>query len=232
MIYKKNISRTDELSPAKVAELEELQNQVAQSVILKNGFLSRPRFVVGIDLAFKDDLAVTAGVVMTYPDMQKVTSRVLTHKLTFPYIPGLLVFREGPPILEILQSLPYYSKLVFVNAHGIAHPRFCGCASHVGVLSGIPTIGVASQILCGYYDTEAMAKSKSYAPLLFRNKQVGWILRSHPKNKPIIISPGHLIDLVSCLNLTKMCIRSHKLPEPLQLAHYLAVHERNSHKLG
>ena len=228
MIFKKNISKIDELSPPKITELEEIQNQVAQNVILKNSFRDLPRFVVGIDLAFRDDHAVTAGVVMTYPDMQKVTSRVSTHKLTFPYIPGLLVYREGPPILEMLQSLHYYSKLVFVNAHGIAHPRFCGCASHVGVLSGAPTIGVASTILCGYYDSEAISDSRSYTPLLFRNKQVGWVLRSHPKNKPIITSPGHLIDMVSCLNLTKMCIHSHKLPEPLQLAHHLAVHERNS----
>lgn len=229
MIFEKHISKTDEISPAKVAELEENQRQVAQSVVLQNGFRGQLRFVVGIDLAFRDNYAVTAGVVMTFPDMQKVTSRVATHKLIFPYISGFLVFREGPPILEMIQSLPYYPKLVFVNAHGIAHPRFCGCASHVGVLSGIPTIGVALRILCGYYDSEAISDSKSYAPLLFQNKQVGWVLRSRPKNKPIVISPGHLIDIVSCLNLTKTCIRSHKLPVPLQLAHELSVRERNSH---
>ena len=94
---------------------------------------------------------------MTFPDMQKVITRISTHKLKFPYIPGLLVFREGPPILEMIQSLIHFSKLVFINAHGIAHPWFCGCASHMGVLSGIPTIGVASQILCGYYDPDTIS---------------------------------------------------------------------------
>lgn len=229
MIFKTISSKSDELSPDEVAELEELQYQVAQNVVLQNSFRSLPRFVVGIDLAFRDDHAVTAGVVMTFPDMQQVITRFSTHRLQFPYIPGLLVFREGPPILEMIQSLLHFSKLVFINAHGIAHPRYCGCASHVGVLSGIPTIGVASQILCGCYDSEAISDSRSHAPLLFRNRQVGWILRSQPRNKPIVISPGHQIDLLSCLHLTKMCIRSHKLPEPLQLAHHLAVQERNSH---
>lgn len=187
---------------------------------------------MGIDLAFRDNHAVTAGVVMTFPEMQEIMTRVSTHKLLFPYIPGLLVFREGPPILEMIHSLGHFAKLVFINAHGMAHPRFCGCTSHIGVLSGMPTIGVASQILCGYYDSEAISTSGSYTPLFYRNKQVGWVLRSHLKNKPIVVSPGHQIDLVTSLYLTKMCIRSHKFPEPLQLAHSLAVHERNSHSSG
>ena len=229
MIFETIISKSDELSPVEVAELEEIQSQVAQHVVLQNSFRSLPRFVVGIDLAFRDDHAVTAGVVMTFPDMQQVITRVSTQRLQFPYIPGLLVFREGPPILEMIQSLIHFSTLVFINAQGIAHPRFCGCASHVGVLSGLPTIGVASQILCGRYDSEGISDNRSHTPLVFRNKQVGWVLRPHPRNKPLVISPGHQIDLVSCLYLTKMCIGSHKLPEPLLLAHQLAEHERNSH---
>jgi deoxyribonuclease V len=77
-----------------------------------------------------------------------------------------------------------------INAHGIAHPRFFGCAHHVGVLSGTPTIGVASHILCGQYDSEALSNNENSVPLMFHNRQVGWVHRSHSKNKPIFISPG------------------------------------------
>ena len=82
----------------------------------------------------------------------------------------------------MIQSLIHYSKLVLINAHGIAHPRFFGCAHHVGVLSGTPTIGVASHILCGQYNSEALSNNENSVPLMFHNRQVGWVHRSHSKN--------------------------------------------------
>lgn len=229
MNFNKTVSQARKISLTEVERLQEIQKQFAQYVILKNSFQSPPQFVVGIDLAFKDEHAITAGVVMTFPELQKVTSRVSTHKLNFPYIPGLLAFREGPSILEMIQSLAQYAQLVLVNAHGIAHPRFCGCASHVGILAAVPTIGVASHILCGDYNSEPMSNKNCPAPLMFQNRQVGWVLRSHPKSNPIVISPGHKIDILSCLNLIKICICTHKLPEPLQLAHQITINERDAH---
>ena len=164
-------------------------------------------------------------VVMTYPDMVIVDHAVVKGELKFPYIPGLLSFREIPLLLEAWEKLKTKPDLIVVDGIGIAHPRRLGIASHLGVLLDMPTIGCAKSVLTGVYEEPAIHKgSISY---LYDKKSahtsvpeiIGAALRTKDKVKPVFISPGHKITLEESLEVISACVRKHRLPEPTRFAH-------------
>ena len=141
--------------------------------------------------------------------------------VNFPYIPGLLSFREAPILLAALQKLRQKPDVILVDGQGIAHPRGLGLAAHLGFLVGIPTIGCAKSRLCGEFG-ELKLEAGSFRPLRWNEKQVGWVLRSRRGGRPLFISPGHLITLDESLNLIRQCLGKYRLPLPLREAHILS----------
>jgi deoxyribonuclease V len=205
--------------------MRRFQKEVAKKVILEDTFKKPITNVGGIDLAFIDNLGILAYIIVDYKSLKTSAKKFSAAKLCFPYISTLLSFREGPPIIDIINSVELKPEILFINAQGIAHPMLCGCASHVGVLTNVPTIGVASQNLCGIYSREPKDVDE-YISLLYGGKVVGWALKSKTGCRPIFVSPGHRVSLKSSLDITMKCIKDHKLPEPLHLAHIAANEEK------
>lgn len=205
--------------------LKNVQRKIALKVIVRDEFRRPLTRIAGIDLAFTGDLAIAVCVITHFPPTKLIDKKTLTKKLDFPYIPTFLSFREGPAIIELINSLEKKPNVFLINAQGLAHPLYCGNASYVGVLTGKTTIGVATSNLCGEYEREPREVGEAVA-MFYGERQVGWVLRSKEECRPIFVSPGHKIGLDSCLEVVKRCVVSHKLPEPLWLAHRLASDEK------
>ena len=139
----------------------------------------------------------------------------------FPYIPGLLSFREIPAIIKVMEKLTHLPDLLMVDGHGIAHPRRMGIAAHLGVITNMPSIGVAKKRLTGQFEQPQSAKF-SESKLYYKDELIGVVLQSRERTKPIFISPGNMIDIRSSLEIVKSCIIKHKLPEPTRLADKLS----------
>ena len=199
-------------------KLKRTQELLAKKAVIEDCFRNPPELVAGLDVGFKGDKAVAACVLLSFPDLRPVETSVAEMAVRFPYVPGFLAFREVPAMLRALRRLSKRPDVVLVDAQGIAHPRRCGEATHLGVVAGLPTVGVAKRRLCG----EALfqpAWPDSWAPLYDRGEPVGFVYLSKARCRPIYISPGHMVGFSSALELVRSCLRGHKLPEPTRLAH-------------
>ncbi len=206
--------------------LREIQREIASRVILEDRFRRPIKVITGFDLAFLGGKeAVVAAVSLNYENLQVLERRALRLRVNFPYIPTFLGFREGPPIIRLLRELKVKPDILMLDSHGISHPLLCGCASHVGVLIDKPTIGVAKSRLCGEWNKEPRRVGE-WAPITYEGKVVGALLKSRKGSKPIFVSPGHRISLESSIKIVMRCVREHRLPEPIRLAHRLATEER------
>ncbi|MCD6529252.1 endonuclease V [Candidatus Bathyarchaeota archaeon] len=210
--------------------LRELQRKIASRVIIEDSFKIPVRAVTGFDLAYLDDEAVAAAVTMDYRSHRVIEEKTLVWNVSFPYVPTFLCFREGPPIIRLMERLKVNPDVLIVNAHGVAHPLFCGCASYVGVLVDKPTIGVAGSMLCGDYCGKPREVGE-WVPLTYEGRTVGAVLLSKRNCKPIFVSVGHKISLGSAIEIVKRLLLSHRFPEPLRLAHVLANKVKRSLKL-
>ena len=201
-------------------ELIDIQNNLSKNLIFTDLFTKPIRKIGGVDLSFIKDQAIAAYICMNYEKFEIIEKKTLLTKLDFPYKPGFLWFREGPPIVRIIKSLAILPDVFMINAHGLAHPRRFGCASHVGVNIEKPTIGIACSRLFG----EVIKMPRKFGdaePLRSNSEIIGYIIK--PKiGKPIYVSPGHMISLESAVKITINCLRNHRLPEPLYLSHRLA----------
>lgn len=160
-------------------------------------------------------------VVLTYPELELVDQAFVKETVTFPYIPGLLSFREVPSLLHAWEKLATKPDLIAVDGVGIAHPRRIGIASHLGVLLDIPTIGCAKSVLTGVYEEPAeTAGSFSYLRDTYHPEEIlGAAMRTKNKVKPMFISPGHKITVDQSIKLIRSCVKKHRLPEPTRFAH-------------
>lgn len=217
--------------------LYRLQEGIAARAILEDKLcLEALRFIGGADQAFLYPPKATPGlapeeilsavVVLEYPTMRFVEYAYAVMPVDFPYIPGLLSFREAPVIINAFQSLTSKPDLLLIDGCGINHPRFAGLATYVGVTLDIPTIGVTKNLLCG---TGKVPDDEGEACVItYQGREVGYYLMSKRGCKPIIIAPGHKISLQTSLKLIQACICGHKLPEPLRLAHLYARKVKNT----
>ncbi len=200
-------------------ELKGVQQKLAEKVVLKDGFDS-VKHVAGADLAFKGDTAYCAAVVLDYETLETVEEKVRISRISFPYIPTFLSFREADAIIDVLEHLNTRPDVTLIDGHGIAHPRGIGIASHVGVLLDRPTIGVAKRALFG--EMEGKPSLGKPAPIYSDKRLLGYALITKPGTRPIYISPGHLVSQDSALEIVRRCLVKHKLPEPSRLAHEIA----------
>jgi len=181
------------------------------------------RTVAGADLAFDPETNVAfAGVIVyRFPELEEVERRMVRRKLRFPYVPGLLSFREGPVLLAAFARLRTEPDLILIDGHGRAHPRLFGIACHLGVLLDKPAIGCAKSLLVGEHD-EPGVRAGSAAPLSFRGERVGVVLRSRDNVKPIYVTTGHRVSLDSAVKLVRQCLDGYRLPKPTREAdHYV-----------
>ena len=178
--------------------------------------------VAGADISFnKDEETIYAGiVVLRLPDLATVEQVGVVTRTKFPYVPGLLSFREAPAVLEAWEKLQRPPDAVMFDGQGIAHPRRFGIASHVGLWLDVPTWGCAKSVLCGKYDEPAPARG-SRSPLIDRGEAVGAALRTKDRVQPIFVSPGHWMDLETAVALTLRCDGGYRQPEPTRRAHLL-----------
>jgi len=213
------VSWPDELTPAAARVLQE---QLRTHVIRK-GRLDDVRWVAGVDVAFPAQGAVSRGaaVLLRFPQMVPVAGSVAELPTRFPYVPGLLSFRELPALLAALAGLPERPDVILVDGQGMAHPRGFGVACHLGVTLDCPTIGVAKSVLCGTYDDPAPEQG-SQSPLVYKGEVIGTVLRTRERVRPVIVSCGHRVGLPESVALVETCTRGYRLPEPTRLADRLA----------
>jgi deoxyribonuclease V len=170
---------------------------------------------------------VAAILVFKWPDLSLIETSHVVAPITFPYVPGLLSFREVPPLLAAYNKLRRPPEVLLCDGQGIAHPRRFGLASHLGLCLNIPTIGCAKKLLCGKHEDIQLHRGSS-TPLNLGDETVGWVFCSRDGVKPIYISPGHLSDLESSKKLIHLCLSRFRIPEPLRQAHNLATQLRRA----
>jgi len=212
------------LSPA---EARRLQQDLASRLRLKGGPRD-PRVIAGADVAYHPAAGrlVGAVVVLRRPaepaDPWEVLEEVVAEAaVPFPYVPGLLSFREAPVVLECFARLAQVPEVVLVDGQGIAHPRGFGLASHLGLWLDLPTVGCAKSRLVGEYEEPAEARG-SWSRLRYRGRVVGAVVRTRAGVKPLFISPGHKVGLARSVRLGLLSAPRYRLPEPLRRAHRLA----------
>jgi deoxyribonuclease V len=201
----------------------EIQLSLAREVVTENEVVNA-RLVAGVDISPPNAQGVARGavVVLRYPELSVVEVRTAEAKITLPYIPGLLSFRESPLILAACQRLGHTPDLLLVDGQGIAHPRRLGLATHLGLFLDLPTVGCAKSILCGKHGAIA-EEPGSHAELVDNEEVIGAALRTKFGVRPIYVSIGHRIDLTSALQWVMKCCRGYRLPEPTRLAHLAAA---------
>ena len=178
--------------------------------------------VAGTDCAFLDGgrRILAAAVLCDATSMEVVTARHVIRPCGFPYVPGLLSFREAPAVIAAVRALPRRPDLLICDGQGLAHPRRLGLASHVGLWLDLPTIGVAKSRLCGEHDTVGIERGRR-ARLRHRGRTVGSVVRTRTGVKPVYVSVGHRIDLPQAVSWTLRAARRFRLPEPTRRAHLL-----------
>jgi deoxyribonuclease V len=217
-----------------VAEAREIQERLRREVREEPGLdQAGIEFVAGTDISYLRErkLALGAAVLMGYPGMEVLEVCTSAVEVTFPYVPGLLSFRELPALLPALEALGRTPDLIFVDGHGLAHPRAFGLASHLGVLTGIPAIGCAKSRLVGESE-EPGREVGDQVPLLYKGKTVGAVLRTRRGVKPLYVSVGHLVDLPTSVRMVLACLRGVRLPEPQRKAHQAAEGSKREAKAG
>ena len=204
--------------PSNAAEAIAIQQSLRHKVRLVNAF-GPLDLIAGIDVSYDivTERSFAFVVLMRIDDLipLSVTRAILPTR--FPYIPGLLSFREIPVILKALERLPQTPDMVMVDGLGIAHPRRLGIAAHLGALTDLPAIGVAKSKLCGEFGPLAEERGARVA-LIHRGERIGTVLRSKERASPLFISPGHRVDQETALAITLRCLKRHRLPEPTRIA--------------
>jgi deoxyribonuclease V len=204
----------------KVSEAEaiEIQNKLRSQVILEDSFaLDKIKTVAGLDAAYQGDNGKAAALLFAYPAITLLEEVVTNAQSVFPYIPGLLSFRETPLALEALAKLKTAPDLVIVDGYGYAHPRRLGFGSHLGLWLDKPVIGVAKTRFIGTY-SEPGNQAGDFTPLLDNGEEIGAVLRTQPNVKPIYVSCGHKISLPTAIKIVMGCVRGFRLPEPTRQA--------------
>lgn len=206
--------------PKDIKKAKEIQRILKQKVKIIP-LLKEPRFIAGADAAFSKDRVIGAVCLYKYPELVLIESTHAVTKLSFPYIPGLLSFREGTAIIKALNNLKVKPDVILLDGQGIAHPEGLGIASHIGTLLNIPAIGCAKSRLVGNY-TEPGNKKRQYSVLKYKGKKVGAVLRTRDNVKPVFVSAGHLIDLNGAIEIVLKCTTNYRIPEPLRQADHVS----------
>jgi deoxyribonuclease V len=208
-------------------EAIELQKQLAYEVIARDEFAEPVKTVAGIDLGYdaKNDTSRAVVVVLKFPELELIESSEAILPIQFPYVPGLLSFRETPVAIKALEKLSNTPDLILCDGQGIAHPRRFGVACHIGLLADVPSIGVAKSLLVGRFENLGETRG-SLAPLIHKNERIGVALRTKDKVQPLYVSVGHRISLETAARYVLECAPKYRLPETTRLADKMASYRK------
>lgn len=204
------------------SEAARLQNELAAEVIRRTTFDMRAvRHVAGVDVHYAAGRAIAAAVVLAFPELNPVAEAAAEMPLSFPYVPGLLSFREGPAAVEAVTRLAVRPDVLVVDGQGVAHPRRFGFASHLGVVLDMASVGCAKTRLIGRYHQPGPRKG-DYSHLRDRGRIIGAVVRTRDQAAPVFVSTGHRIGLGDAVRIVLACCRGVRLPETIRLSHRLA----------
>jgi deoxyribonuclease V len=212
----------------KPKEAVQLQRELASKVRI-SGLRKKPKTVCGVDVASTSSggKLIAAAVLMTYPGLEVIETAVSVGKANFPYVPGLLSFRECPVVISAVEKLSHRLDVMLVDGQGYAHPRRLGLASHLGLVLNCPTIGCAKSRLVGEHE-EPDRERGSRVKLTDNDEIIGYVLRTRTDVKPLYISVGHKINLNRAANIVLGCCTKYRLPEPTRQAHILVTSLRRN----
>jgi len=196
-----------------------IQNQLREKLVFRPP--KKPlRLIAAADVSYDsgDGINFGAFLLFRFPDLTLLEKVWAVEKISFPYIPGLLTFREAPVLLKAFSHLSQKPDLILLDGQGIAHPRSMGIAAHLGVLLNLPAIGCAKSRLCGRYE-EPGSKKGCTTPLQDKGKTIGAAVRTRTGIKPVFVSPGHKMDLATSTRVVLALCRTYRIPEPLRKAH-------------
>jgi deoxyribonuclease V len=224
-----------ELHPWNVTPTEavRIQNELKEKIILEP-LPKKIRLVAGADISYErfSDWAYAGFVVLDAKTLKIVATASAEARMTFPYVPGLLTFREAGPLLQAWKKLTLEPDVVIFDGQGIAHPRRMGIASHMGLIIDRPTLGCGKSLLCGGFGELGEEKGSS-SPLIYKGEQVGVALRTKSRTNPVFISPGHRADLQTSVPLVLGLTAGYRIPEPTRQAHlYVNQLRREARTLG
>lgn len=198
----------------------EIQKQLA-GLVRAEPLRRTPATIAGVDVSVHGDEAQAAVAVLAYPSLDLLNHALWRGPVVYPYVPGLLSFREVPAVLRALEQLPDLPDLIMADAQGVAHPRRVGMAAHLGILLDLPVLGVAKSRLVGEY-AEPEDYPGARSPLMVGSEQVGEVVRTRAGVKPLFVSIGHRITLDEAVGLVLACCTRYRLPEPTRQAHLLS----------
>lgn len=204
------------------AQARAIQESLRKQVIMQD-HLGPVKTVAGVDVGFPHGGRVTraAVVVLSFPALQPVDQVIACCPTRFPYVPGLLSFREVPAVLDALERLQKLPDLVLCDGQGVAHPRRLGIASHLGLLTDLPTIGVAKSRLIGSHNVVPESRG-SHVPLIDKEERIGVVLRTRSGVKPVYVSSGHRVHLDTAIHYVMACTPRYRLPETTRWADRIA----------
>jgi len=209
--------------PASVAEARRVQLELRRKVRIRP-LGKTPRLIAGLDASFsggKSGRARGALCIYTYPELELLEEATAEVDIEFPYVPGLLTFREGPALIAALKKLKNTPDLLLFDGQGIAHPVGMGIAAHMGALLDMPSIGCAKSRLVGEY-REPARKKGSHTKLIYDGNTVGAVLRTRDGVKPVYVSPGHKVSIDDSMEIVLSCATRYRLPEPIRCADRLS----------
>jgi deoxyribonuclease V len=209
--------------PESVADAELAQRELAARVQIPTTPIPPPRSVAGLDISYRtdSDRVVAAAVVVETDGLAVVEDVVLEGTATFPYVPGLLAFREAPLLMSVLERLRTPVDLLLCDGQGLAHPRRCGVACHLGVLTGLPAIGCAKNHLVGEH-AEPGPRRGDREPLVDGGDVLGYALRTQDGVRPVYVSPGHLMGVDQAADIVLGLCSTYRLPDPLRRADHIS----------
>ncbi|MES2626776.1 MAG: deoxyribonuclease V [Pseudomonadota bacterium] len=207
-------------TPASVDDAISIQQEMRHRVILQDDF-AELQTIVGVDVGYDPSRNLSRAALVVLQQGELTASVIAFDTTPFPYVPGLLSFREVPVVMKALACLAVLPDMLFVDGQGIAHPRRLGIAAHLGVLTGLPAIGIAKKRLCGVYEEPDLHKG-ARSELIHNNEKIGTVLRSKERVKPLFISPGHRVSHETAVRLVEQYLAHHRLPEPTRLADILS----------
>jgi len=215
---RENVSGWFSIQKAHKAQLEASKHVIRQDTLPKE-----IRYVAGIDIAYTKTLSIGAVAVLDYKSLSLVESKTEHVKTQFPYIPTLLSFRETPPAVAAVKKLRLQPDVFLVDGQGVMHPYRLGFASHLGLVLGKPTVGVAKSPLIGKVEE---FNAEDWAPITDGGEVVGAALVTKRGAKPLYVSIGHMVSLERAINIVKHCTPNYRIPKPIRLAHNIATEEK------
>jgi deoxyribonuclease V len=205
-----------------VKKAHEAQLRLSKHIIFHDDLPQKIRFVGGVDVAYANDVSISAVAVLDFDSLRLVESQIASCKTCFPYVPTLLSFREIMPTVLCIRKLHVQPDLFLADGHGFAHPYRCGFASHLGLVIGKPTIGVAKERLVGQ-----VAHVEGDTALISDNGEViGAAVTTKQDRKPVYVSVGHMVSLETAIKIVKHCASVSRIPEPISKAHEIATAEK------